>query len=54
MARVKQDLRESLTAAGMLDTIGEDRIFMTLPTAVEDFKRRNKSERDESPELGLS
>ncbi|MDV3133779.1 SulP family inorganic anion transporter [Mycobacterium sp. 29Ha] len=43
MARVKQDLRESLDAAGILDEIGEDRIFMTLPTAVDEFKRRNRS-----------
>ena len=43
MARVKQDLRESLHAAGILDDIGEDRIFMTLPTAVEEFKRRSRS-----------
>jgi sulfate permease, SulP family len=40
MARVKQDLRDSLAAAGLLTKIGEDRIFMTLPTAVEAFKRR--------------
>jgi high affinity sulfate transporter 1 len=40
MARVKQDLRESLAAAGLLARIGEDRIFMTLPTAVEAFKQR--------------
>ncbi len=43
MARVKQDLRESLHAAGILDEIGDDRIFMTLPTAVDEFKRRNRS-----------
>jgi high affinity sulfate transporter 1 len=43
MARVKQDLRESLQAAGMLDKIGEDRIFMTLPTAVDGFKRRSRA-----------
>ncbi|MGZ5396965.1 MAG: hypothetical protein ACXWEI_16405, partial [Mycobacterium sp.] len=43
MARVKQDLRESLVAAGMLSEIGEDRIFMTLPTAVAEFKARNGS-----------
>ena len=41
MARVKQDLRESLEAAGMLDDIGEHRIFMTLPTAVDEFKARD-------------
>ncbi|GFG50299.1 hypothetical protein MAGR_17400 [Mycolicibacterium agri] len=40
MARVKQDLRDALAAAGLLDKIGEDRIFMTVPTAVEAFHRR--------------
>jgi hypothetical protein len=29
-----------LHAAGILDEIGEDRVFMTLPTAVDEFKRR--------------
>ena len=38
MARVKQDLRDELEAAGLLDKIGEDRIFMTLPTAVEAYR----------------
>ena len=38
MARVKQDLRVALEAAGMVDKIGEDRIFMTLPTAVEAYR----------------
>ena len=41
MARVKQDLRELLDAAGMVDKIGENRIFMTLPTAVEAFHDRD-------------
>ncbi|MDO3634978.1 SulP family inorganic anion transporter [Mycolicibacterium arseniciresistens] len=40
MARVKQDLRELLDAAGLVEKIGEDRIFMTLPTAVEAFRGR--------------
>lgn len=40
MARVKQDLRNSLAAAGLLARIGEDRIYLTLPTAVEAFKNR--------------
>ena len=40
MARVKQDLRDALAAAGLLTKIGEDRIFMTLPTAVEAFEKR--------------
>ena len=34
MARVKTDLREPLAAAGFIDKVGEDRIFLTLPTAV--------------------
>jgi len=40
MARVKQDLRDELEAAGLIDKIGEDRIFMTLPTAVEAYNDR--------------
>jgi sulfate permease, SulP family len=42
MARVKQDLRDALEAAGLVDKIGEDRIFMTLPTAVEAFRRASE------------
>lgn len=34
LARVKQDLRGDLQPSGLLDRIGEDRIFPTLPTAV--------------------
>ena len=39
MARVKHDLRDALMAAGMIDSIGEDRLFMTLPTAVDAYRR---------------
>lgn len=39
MARVKQDLRDSLVAAGLLDKIGEEHIYPTLPTAVEAYRR---------------
>jgi sulfate permease, SulP family len=39
MARVKQDLRDALEAAGLVDKIGEDRIFMTLPTAVQAYRK---------------
>ena len=39
MARVKHDLREALRAAGMLEQIGSDRLFMTLPTAVAAYRR---------------
>jgi MFS superfamily sulfate permease-like transporter len=42
MARVKQDLRDPLKAAGLVDKIGEDRIFPTLPTAVEAYRRASE------------
>lgn len=38
MARVKRDLRDQLANAGLIDTIGEDRIFMTLPIAVAAYR----------------
>ncbi|MFC5177401.1 SulP family inorganic anion transporter [Nocardioides taihuensis] len=34
LARVKQDLRTALAPSGLLEEIGEQRIFPTLPTAV--------------------
>jgi SulP family sulfate permease len=34
LARLKQDLRAQLTPSGLLDRIGEDHLFPTLPTAV--------------------
>jgi sulfate permease, SulP family len=37
-ARVKQDLREVLTRAGLVEVIGEERMFMTLPTAVSAYR----------------
>lgn len=40
VARVKQHLRDALAAAGLLARIGEDRIFPTLPTAVDAFRHR--------------
>ena len=40
MARVKQDMRVMLEAAGLIDKIGEDRIFPTLPTAVDAYNNR--------------
>jgi MFS superfamily sulfate permease-like transporter len=40
MARVKQDLRDELEAAGLIDKIGDDMIFPTLPTAVEAYRNR--------------
>jgi len=38
LARVKQDLRDELAPAGLLDRIGEDRIFPTLPTTVAAYR----------------
>ena len=40
MARVTWHLREALDAAGLLDTIGEDHIYPTLPTAVQAYRSR--------------
>jgi sulfate permease, SulP family len=37
LARVKQDLRADLTAAGLVDRVGDERIFPTLPTAVQAY-----------------
>ena len=42
MARVKQELRDALEAAGLIDKIGEENMFMTLPTAVEAYRDRRK------------
>lgn len=38
LARLKQDLRKTLEPTGLLDRIGEDRVFATLPTAVDGFR----------------
>lgn len=48
LARVKQDLRDDLVAAGFLERLGEDRVYMTLPTAVEAFRQ----EVDQRQEVG--
>ena len=41
MARVKQDLLVALEASGLADRVGADRIFPTLPTAVQAFEARS-------------
>lgn len=38
MARVKHDLRDDLDASGLTERIGADRLFPTLPTALEAFR----------------
>jgi sulfate permease, SulP family len=59
MARVKQDLLDDLEAFGLAATVGADRIFPTLPTAVEAYERwrsdppghhRSPSGRSDRPE----
>ena len=49
LARVKQDLRADLRAAGLLDLVGEERIFPTLPTAVEAFRSGPSPPEEPSP-----
>jgi high affinity sulfate transporter 1 len=49
MARVKHELHADLRAAGLLDAVGEDRIFMTLPTAVDAFHRRGADAGPDGP-----
>ena len=41
MARVKQDLRDQLERIGLVTHIGKDRLFATLPVALEAFEQRN-------------
>jgi high affinity sulfate transporter 1 len=41
LARVKQDLLDDLQAYGLADSVGNDRIFPTLPTAVEAYREWN-------------
>ncbi|MEV6106120.1 sulfate permease [Streptomyces sp. NPDC051940] len=38
LARVKQDLREALDAYGLSASVGEDRIYPTLPTALDGYR----------------
>jgi high affinity sulfate transporter 1 len=54
LARVKQDLREQLERIGLITHIGPERIFATLPVALEAFERRHESAHggEPPPELG--
>lgn len=49
LARVKQDLRYPLSAAGFLDRVGRDLIFPTLPTAVAAYARWYEQEHGQPP-----
>jgi len=48
MARVKVELREQLARTPLLDRIGADRIYATLPTALEGY---HAWEQDQTPEV---
>jgi high affinity sulfate transporter 1 len=50
VARVKQELREELDAYGLTASIGADRIFPTLPTAVNAYEDWARAQR--TPEAG--
>jgi SulP family sulfate permease len=49
MARVKQDLRVQLEAAGFVEKMGADRIFLTLPTAVAAYAEAYTARHGEPP-----
>lgn len=49
MARVKQDLRNDLDAAGFIDRVGADRIFFTLPTAVQAYAAWYRDRHGQAP-----
>jgi sulfate permease, SulP family len=44
LARVKQELRNDLEVAGFLERLGQDRVFFTLPTAIEAFRAATAGE----------
>jgi high affinity sulfate transporter 1 len=52
MARVKKDLRDDLERAGLIDRIGHDHVFPTLPTAVAAY-RQAYAERHGGPPPGI-
>jgi SulP family sulfate permease len=45
LARIKQDLRAMLEPSGLLDRIGEQYLFPTLPTAVEAYRAWDQARR---------
>ena len=44
MARFKQDVRALLEAYGIVDQIGPELLFPTLPTAEDAYRRRNDTD----------
>jgi hypothetical protein len=43
LARVKRDLYEQLERSGLLEKIGTDHIYFTLPTAIAAFHDRPRT-----------
>ena len=52
LARLKTELGQTLAAAGFLDRIGKDRVYATLPTAVEAYQQwcRTQPPSEDRPE----
>ena len=50
MARVKFDLREALGAGGFIKKVGDDRIFATLPTAIDAYVRYHRERYGRAPD----
>jgi hypothetical protein len=50
MARVKFDLRQALAAAGFIAKVGEDRIFATLPSAVDAYVEYHRARYGRTPD----
>jgi sulfate permease, SulP family len=44
LARLKTELGQTLAAAGFLDKIGKDRVYATLPTAVEAYQQWGRAQ----------
>ncbi|MEU2289145.1 STAS domain-containing protein, partial [Streptomyces sp. NPDC013178] len=44
LARVKQDLLDDLTAYGLAESVGSERIFPTLPTAVAAYRKWDRDQ----------
>ncbi|WP_067537263.1 SulP family inorganic anion transporter [Nocardia crassostreae] len=49
MARVKQDLRDALQASGLVERIGPDRLYPTLPTALAAYRDQTGETGPEAP-----
>ena len=49
LARVKMDLREDLAPTGFIERIGEDKVFLTLPTAVSAYQEWYAARHDSDP-----